>query len=73
MWLLVDTGSLPLLFFGAFAPAIAQGLAGAFGAAWPVGAYIAALSLVSLAAVSTIRDPRDVDLHVGDEDAPVRG
>jgi metabolite-proton symporter len=58
--------ALGAIFGGAFAPMIAQWLIGTYGASWLVGAYIAVLSLVSLIAVSTIKDPRGVDLNVHD-------
>ena len=58
--------ALGAIFGGAFAPMIAQWLIGTYGASWLVGAYIAVLSLVSLIAVSTIKDPRGVDLNVRD-------
>ena len=54
---------------GAFAPMIAQAIIGGTGKSWLVGAYIAILAIISLVAVSTIRDPQGVDLNVRDRDA----
>jgi MFS family permease len=51
---------------GAFAPAIAQWIIGTYGQSWGVGVYILVLSLISLVAVSTIKDPQGVNLHVGE-------
>jgi MFS family permease len=50
---------------GAFAPLIAQLLLNETGLSWTIGAYIAALGLVSLIAVSMVRkDIQGIDLHV---------
>lgn len=48
---------------GAFAPMIAQAIMNATGAAWPIGAYIVALCLISLTVLLTMRDPQGVDLN----------
>jgi MFS family permease len=56
--------ALGAILGGAFAPAIAQWIIGTYGESWRVGAYIMVLSVISLAAVSTIRDPKGVDLNV---------
>jgi metabolite-proton symporter len=49
---------------GAFAATIAQWLVSTFGQSWLVGLYLLALSVVSFIAVSSVRDPRGVDLNV---------
>ena len=58
--------ALGAILGGAFAPAIAQWIIGTYGESWRVGAYIAVLSVISLIAVSTVRDPQGVDLNVHD-------
>jgi MFS family permease len=55
--------ALGAILGGAFAPAIAQWIIGTYGESWRIGVYIAALAVISFAAVSTIRDPRGVDLN----------
>ncbi|WP_238313980.1 MFS transporter [Methylobacterium crusticola] len=47
---------------GAFAATIAQWIIATYDRSWLVGLYIAALALVSLAAVSAVRDPMGADL-----------
>lgn len=47
---------------GAFAATIAQWLISTYGQSWLVGVYMTALSLISLVAVSMVRDPQGVDL-----------
>ena len=54
---------------GAFAPMIAQWIIGVSGQSWRVGLYIAVLAVISLIAVSTIKDPQGVDLNVQDRGA----
>jgi MFS family permease len=54
---------------GAFAPAIAQWIIGSTGSSIGVGAYIMVLSVISLIAVSTIKDPQGVDLNIRDLDS----
>ena len=54
---------------GAFAPMIAQWIIGAYGESWRIGIYVAILGLISLAAVTSIKDPQGVDLNVRDNDA----
>lgn len=49
---------------GAFAPMIAQMLLNRYHMSWMVGVYIAVATVISLVAVSTMRDPRGVALHV---------
>ncbi len=56
--------ALGAILGGAFAPAIAQWIIGTYGESWRIGVYIAALAVISFAAVSTIKDPRGVDLNV---------
>jgi MFS family permease len=51
---------------GAFAPMIAQTIIGTYGQSWGIGVYILVLSLISLIAVSTVKDPQGIDLHVRD-------
>jgi MFS family permease len=58
--------ALGAILGGAFAPAIAQWIIGTYGESWRVGLYIAVLAMISLVAVSTIRDPQGVDLNVHD-------
>ena len=58
--------ALGAILGGAFAPAIAQWIIGTYGESWRVGVYIAVLAVISLAAVSTIRDPQGVDLNARD-------
>jgi MFS family permease len=58
--------ALGAILGGAFAPAIAQWIIGTYGESWRVGLYIAVLAVISLVAVSTIRDPQGVDLNVRD-------
>ena len=63
--------ALGAILGGAFAPAIAQWIIGTYGESWRVGAYIMALSVISLIAVSLIKDPKGVDLNVHDLDDKV--
>jgi MFS family permease len=58
--------ALGAILGGAFAPAIAQWIIGTYQRSWGIGVYILVLSLISLIAVSTIRDPKGIDLHVRD-------
>ncbi|WP_116247598.1 MFS transporter [Nocardiopsis sp. FIRDI 009] len=51
---------------GAFAPMIAELLLERFHASWTIGAYIVVASVVSFVAVSLVKEPKGVDLHVGD-------
>ncbi|KOX13846.1 MFS transporter [Nocardiopsis sp. NRRL B-16309] len=51
---------------GAFAPMIAELLLTSFDASWTIGAYVVAACAVSFVAVSMVKDPRGVDLHVDD-------
>lgn len=52
---------------GAFAATIAQWIITALGKSWMIGVYMVVLSLISLAAVSMVKDPQGIDLH-SDED-----
>jgi MFS family permease len=61
--------ALGAILGGAFAPAIAQWIIGTYGESWRVGLYIAILAVISLIAVSTIRDPQGVDLNVRDQNS----
>jgi len=54
--------ALGAILGGAFAPTIAQALVGWTGTAISVGGYIMALTVVSIVAVSMVREPRGVDL-----------
>ncbi|MEW6645353.1 MAG: MFS transporter [Pseudomonadota bacterium] len=56
--------ALGAILGGAFAPMIAQWIIGVYGSSWAIGVYLMILSIVSLAAVSTIRDRQGIDLHV---------
>ncbi|MFJ3958157.1 MFS transporter [Arthrobacter sp. NPDC090010] len=56
--------ALGAILGGAFAPMIAEMLMNHFKASWTIGVYIALASLVSLAAVSLVRETRGVDLGV---------
>ncbi|MBL3700686.1 MFS transporter [Leucobacter luti] len=51
------------IFGGAFAPMIADLVFGATGASWTIGAYILGVTIVSLIAVSLVKETRGVNLH----------
>ncbi|MDU0346747.1 MFS transporter [Microbacterium sp. KSW2-29] len=55
--------ALGAILGGAFAPMIAEALLRTTGASWTIGAYIAVAALVSLVAVSLIKEPKGVDLR----------
>ncbi len=55
--------ALGAILGGAFAPMIAEALLRATGMSWTIGLYIAVAAVVSLVAVSLIKEPKDVDLH----------
>lgn len=57
--------ALGAVFGGAFAPMIAQWIIGVYGSSWAIGVYVMILSIISLVAVSTIKDPKGVDLNAG--------
>lgn len=61
--------ALGAIIGGAFAPMIAQWIIGTYGESWRIGVYIMILTVISLIAVSTIRDPQGVDLNVHDSGA----
>lgn len=56
--------ALGAILGGAFAPMIAQWIIGVYGSSWAIGVYIAVLAVISLIAVSTIKDPKGIDLRV---------
>jgi metabolite-proton symporter len=58
--------ALGAVFGGAFAPMIAQWIIGTYHVSWYVGVYVAVLALISLIAVSTLKDPQGVDLNITD-------
>jgi MFS family permease len=49
---------------GAFAPMIAESIFNATGVSWHIGVYLAVATLVSLIAVSMVKETKGVDLHV---------
>ena len=49
---------------GAFAATIAQWIIATYGQSWLVGLYMAVLSVISLVAVSMVKDPKGVDLNI---------
>lgn len=61
--------ALGAIIGGAFAPMIAQWIIGTYGESWRIGVYIMILAVISLIAVSTIKDPQGVDLNVHDSGA----
>jgi metabolite-proton symporter len=63
--------ALGAILGGAFAPAIAAWIIGSYGESWRVGVYIAILAVISLITVSTIKDPKGIDLHVRDVEGNV--
>src|SRR5580692_7313518 len=58
--------ALGAILGGAFAPAIAAWIIGTYAASWGIGVYIMILAIISFAAVSSIKDPRGIDLNVRD-------
>ncbi|MBA8841867.1 MFS transporter [Ochrobactrum sp. RH2CCR150] len=54
--------ALGTIIGGAFAATIAQWVMTTFGSSWLIGAYISTLTLISLLAVSLVRDASGVDL-----------
>lgn len=56
--------ALGAILGGAFAPMIAQWIIGVYSTSWAIGVYLLILSIISLAAVSTIRERKGVDLNV---------
>ncbi|OLT27699.1 MFS transporter [Nocardiopsis sp. CNR-923] len=61
--------ALGAIIGGAFAPMIAELLLTRFGVSWTIGAYIVVASAVSFVAVTLVREPKGVDLNVGDDAA----
>ncbi|KQR49338.1 MFS transporter [Microbacterium sp. Leaf161] len=55
--------ALGAILGGAFAPMIAETLMNQFRAAWTIGVYIAAAALISLIAVTVVKETKGVDLH----------
>ena len=55
--------ALGAILGGAFAPMIAEALMNATGMSLTIGLYIAVAAVVSLVAVSMIKEPKGVDLH----------
>jgi len=55
--------ALGAILGGAFAPMIAEALMNATGMSWTIGVYIAVAAVVSLVAVSLVKEPKGVDLH----------
>ncbi|GAA3670954.1 MFS transporter [Arthrobacter ginkgonis] len=51
---------------GAFAPMIAELLMNEFKVSWSIGVYIAVAALISLIAVSFVKEPKGVDLHAAE-------
>ncbi|MUL41810.1 MHS family MFS transporter [Streptomonospora sp. PA3] len=56
--------ALGAILGGAFAPTIAEALVQSTGTAFSIGAYIMALCVISLAAVTAVEEPGGVDLGV---------
>jgi MFS family permease len=56
--------ALGAILGGAFAPMIAEALLAATGNSWTIGVYIAIAALISLAAVSVVKETKGTDLHV---------
>ncbi|GAA2178162.1 MFS transporter [Leucobacter tardus] len=51
------------IFGGAFAPLIADLVFGATGASWTIGLYILGVTIISLVAVSLVKEPKDIALN----------
>ena len=49
---------------GAFAATIAQWIISTYGQSWLIGLYLVILSVISFVAVSMVKDPMGVDLHI---------
>ena len=56
------------IFGGAFAPMIADLVFGSTGKSWTIGVYILAVTIVSLVAVSLVKETKGVDLHTHSND-----
>ncbi|TDD49734.1 MFS transporter [Nonomuraea terrae] len=59
--------ALGAILGGAFAPTIAQALVQSTGSALSVGAYIMALCVISLAAVTAVKEPKGTDLGLAQQ------
>lgn len=53
---------------GAFAPMIAELVFGATGMSWTIGAYILGVTIISLIAVSVVKEPKGIDLNLKSTD-----
>lgn len=62
--------ALGAILGGAFAPTIAQALVQSTGTALSVGVYIMVLCVVSLAAVTAVKEPKGTDLGLSQQPAP---
>ncbi|GAA3692766.1 MFS transporter [Zhihengliuella alba] len=58
--------ALGAILGGAFAPLIAESLLTRTGQSWSIGVYILAITIVSLVAVSFVKETRGKNLHVED-------
>ncbi|GAA2197852.1 MFS transporter [Sinomonas flava] len=58
--------ALGAILGGAFAPMIAEMLMNEFKASWTIGLYIAVTAVISLVAVSLVKETKGVDLHVAE-------
>ncbi|MBM6623522.1 MHS family MFS transporter [Micrococcaceae bacterium RIT802] len=56
--------ALGAILGGAFAPLIAAVLLSNTGHSWSIGIYVVVISIISLVAVSLVKETRGVDLHV---------
>jgi MFS family permease len=61
--------ALGAILGGAFAPMIAEMLMNEFKASWTIGLYIAVTAVISLVAVSLVKETKGVDLHVAEAHA----
>ncbi|ASN52261.1 MFS transporter [Sinomonas sp. R1AF57] len=61
--------ALGAILGGAFAPMIAEMLMNEFKASWTIGLYIAIAAVISLVAVSMVKETKGVDLHVAEAHA----
>jgi len=55
--------ALGTILGGAFAATIAQWIIDSYGQSWLIGVYVIVLSVISLAAVSAVKDPMGMDLN----------
>ncbi|MFD3688355.1 MFS transporter [Nocardiopsis sp. NPDC058631] len=60
--------ALGAILGGAFAPMIAELLLTRFDASWTIGVYIVVACAISFVAVSMVKEPQGVDLHVDDSE-----